>query len=65
MLTLGACTACAGTLRLLENSQLVPEMAMLPRLAMEPHGRVPVRVEGDGRGRRHFDDAAIESCRRV
>lgn len=38
MLTLGACTACAGTLRLLENSQLVPEMAMLPRLAMEPHG---------------------------
>jgi hypothetical protein len=29
---------------------------MLPRLAMEPHGRVPVRVEGDGRGRRHFDE---------
>jgi hypothetical protein len=54
-LTLSTGTASTGTLRLLENCQLVPEMAAFSGLSVEPNHSVAVGISWDERWSRHGD----------
>jgi hypothetical protein len=54
-LTLSTSTASTGTLRLLENCQLVPEVAAFSGLSVEPNHSVAVGISRDKGWSRHAD----------